>query len=46
MPSSAARAGVARAVVPIHKGEDIGVGLLRKIQKDMAPCFGEGWLLG
>jgi predicted RNA binding protein YcfA (HicA-like mRNA interferase family) len=33
-------------VVPIHKGEDVGVGLLRKIQKDMAPCYGERWLIG
>jgi predicted RNA binding protein YcfA (HicA-like mRNA interferase family) len=33
-------------VVPIHKGEDLGPGLLRAIQKDMASCYGERWLLG
>jgi predicted RNA binding protein YcfA (HicA-like mRNA interferase family) len=38
--------GRCSTVVPIHKGEDLGVGLLRAIQKDMAACYGDGWLLG
>ncbi len=37
--------GRCTTVVPDHGGEDIGKGLLRKIERDMTPCFGEGWLL-
>ncbi len=30
--------------VPVHTGEDIGPGLLRRIERDLEPCFGKGWL--
>jgi predicted RNA binding protein YcfA (HicA-like mRNA interferase family) len=29
--------------VPMHKG-DIPTGTLKAIEKDMAPCLGDGWL--
>lgn len=28
----------------MHPGEDIGKGLLRKIEKDLEKCLGEHWL--
>ena len=30
--------------VPLHPGEDLGVGLLRAIERDLEPCLGKGWL--
>ncbi|MBX9724430.1 MAG: type II toxin-antitoxin system HicA family toxin [Candidatus Obscuribacterales bacterium] len=30
--------------VPYHPGEDLGRGLLKQIEKDLAPCLGQGWL--
>ena len=30
--------------VPVHRGEDLGRGLLAQIQRDLAPCLGEDWL--
>ena len=27
-----------------HKGEEIGKGLLRSIERDLEPCLGKGWL--
>ena len=30
--------------VPVHVGEDIGPGLLRRIERDLEPCLGKGWL--
>ena len=30
--------------VPVHAGEDIGPGLLRRIERDLEPCLGKGWL--
>jgi predicted RNA binding protein YcfA (HicA-like mRNA interferase family) len=30
--------------IPIHKGEDLGRGLLASIERDLAPCLGAGWL--
>jgi predicted RNA binding protein YcfA (HicA-like mRNA interferase family) len=30
--------------VPIHAGEDVGSGLLRRIERDLEPCLGKGWL--
>lgn len=36
--------GTCTTTVPVHQGEDIGRGLLRKIVRDLAPCLGEGWL--
>ena len=38
--------GRCNTTVPMHAGEDIGPGLLRKIEKDMAPCYGDKWLRG
>lgn len=29
--------------VPVHAGEDIGPGLLRRIERDLEPCLGKGW---
>jgi hypothetical protein len=29
---------------PSNAGEDIGPGLLRRIERDLAPCLGKGWL--
>lgn len=30
--------------VPVHKGEDIGKGLLRAIERDCEACLGKGWI--
>jgi len=30
--------------VPFHAGEDLGIGLLKAIEKDLEPCLGKGWL--
>ena len=30
--------------VPVHAGEDIGAGLLRRIERAMEPCLGKRWL--
>lgn len=30
--------------VPLHAGEEIGPGLLRKIEKDVEACLGPRWL--
>jgi predicted RNA binding protein YcfA (HicA-like mRNA interferase family) len=38
------RCGTCTTTIPVHKGEDIGTGLLHKIERDLAPCLGEGWL--
>lgn len=35
--------GTARTTVPQHGG-DIPLGLLRKIEKDLEPALGKGWL--
>jgi hypothetical protein len=34
----------ARGQVPIHGG-DVAPGTLRSIQRQLAPVFGEGWLI-
>jgi predicted RNA binding protein YcfA (HicA-like mRNA interferase family) len=34
----------AKAQVPIHSG-DVAPGTLRAIQRQLAPVFGEGWLI-
>jgi len=36
--------GTCVSVVPAHAGEDLGRGLLRKIERDLEPCLGKGWL--
>lgn len=38
------RSGECFTTVPIHPGEDLGIGLLKQIEKDLAPCLGQGWL--
>ena len=36
--------GRCHTTVPVHPGEDIGPGLLRKIERDLEPCLGKDWL--
>ena len=36
--------GECRATVALHVGETIPAGTLRKIERDLAPCLGTGWL--
>jgi predicted RNA binding protein YcfA (HicA-like mRNA interferase family) len=36
--------GKNHSTVPVHKGSDLPIGTLRAIERDLAPCFGEGWL--
>lgn len=36
--------GTCVSVVPAHAGEDLGRGLLRKIERDLEPCLGKSWL--
>lgn len=38
------RCGMCSTTIPSHKGEDLGTGLLKAIERDLAPCLGEGWL--
>jgi predicted RNA binding protein YcfA (HicA-like mRNA interferase family) len=38
------RCGTCTTVIPVHMGEDLGTGLLRKIERDLATCLGDGWL--
>jgi predicted RNA binding protein YcfA (HicA-like mRNA interferase family) len=38
------RCGTCHTTVVDHKGEDIGKGLLRRIERDLEPCLGKGWL--
>lgn len=35
---------IAQTTVPDHGASDLGKGLLSKIQRDMEPAFGKGWL--
>jgi predicted RNA binding protein YcfA (HicA-like mRNA interferase family) len=37
------RVGECQTVVPVHSG-DIPTGTLRSIERDLAPCLGQGWL--
>lgn len=36
---------VCRTTVPNHGAKDLGTGLLHKIERNLEPCLGEGWLL-
>jgi predicted RNA binding protein YcfA (HicA-like mRNA interferase family) len=37
--------GKCATTVPVHRGEDIPAGTLRKIERDLAPCVGKArWL--
>ena len=38
------RCGGCRTTVPVHAGEDLGRGLLGRIQRDLEPCLGKRWL--
>lgn len=35
------RCGKCNTTVPDHAGEDLGVGLIKKIERDLAPCLGK-----
>lgn len=30
--------------VPVHQGEDLKIGTLHHIERDLEPCLGKGWL--
>jgi predicted RNA binding protein YcfA (HicA-like mRNA interferase family) len=38
------RIGRCSTVVPVHKGEDLSPGVVRNIERHLAPCLGDGWL--
>jgi predicted RNA binding protein YcfA (HicA-like mRNA interferase family) len=38
------RCGGCFSTVPVHAGEDLGKGLLAKIERDLEPCLGAQWL--
>ena len=38
------RCGVCFTTVPVHAGEDLGVGLLKAIERDLEACLGKGWM--
>jgi predicted RNA binding protein YcfA (HicA-like mRNA interferase family) len=38
------RCGSCFTTVPLHAGEDLGPGLLRRIERDLEPCLGPRWL--
>ena len=40
------RAGACFATVPDHGARDIPAGTLRSIERQLAPCLGDGWLRG
>lgn len=40
------RCGDCQATVALHSGETIPVGTLKRIERDLAPCLGTGWLRG
>jgi predicted RNA binding protein YcfA (HicA-like mRNA interferase family) len=37
------KCGKCQTTVPVHAGEDIGIGLMAKIRRDLAPCLGPQW---
>jgi len=40
------RCGNCVTTVPVHAGEDLGVGLLKVIERDLEECLGKGCLGG
>jgi hypothetical protein len=38
------RCGQCQTTITVHKGEDYGSGLLRRIERDLEPCLAKGWL--
>jgi predicted RNA binding protein YcfA (HicA-like mRNA interferase family) len=43
-PHVIVRCGSCQTTVPIHAGEDLGPGLLSRIQRDLEACLGARWL--
>jgi predicted RNA binding protein YcfA (HicA-like mRNA interferase family) len=43
-PHVRVRAGACFATVPDHGARDIPAGTIRSIERQLAPCLGEGWL--
>jgi len=38
------RVGTCSTTVPVHAGEDLRIGTLRAIERQLEPCLGERWL--
>ncbi|MFA5786165.1 MAG: type II toxin-antitoxin system HicA family toxin [Actinomycetota bacterium] len=38
------RCGDCQTTVPVHAGEDVALGTLRAIARELEPCIGKGWL--
>lgn len=38
------RCRTCQTVVPVHAGEDLGKGLVKAIERQLAPCLGKDWL--
>ena len=38
------RCATCQTTIPVHAGEDLGPGLLSKIQRDLEACLGVRWL--
>lgn len=36
--------GTCFTTVAVHAGDDIPKGTLRKIERDLEPCLGKGWM--
>lgn len=36
--------GKCHTTIPVHAGETLPAGTLRKIERDLEPCLGRGWL--
>lgn len=36
--------GQCQTTVSGHLGDNMGLGLAKRIQRDMVPCYGKGWL--
>jgi predicted RNA binding protein YcfA (HicA-like mRNA interferase family) len=37
------RCGRCQTVVPVHSGQDLPVGTLHRIVRDLSPCIGKEW---
>ena len=38
------RCGKCLTTIPVHRGEELGPGLLAKIERDLEPCLGKDWI--
>lgn len=36
--------GRCKTTVPIHRGQDLPLGTVRAIERDLEPCLGQAWL--